>query len=366
MDTDAKKVILAVDDTPENLDVVKNILAAEYVVKAAPNGEIALKIVQKQAPDIILLDIMMPGMDGYTVCQKLKESEHTRDIPVIFLTAKSSDEDEARGLALGAVDYITKPISPSVLEARVHTHLALLEARRSLAEKNEALLKAAKMQQDVESIMRHDLKSPLNVMVGVPQVLLMDDNLTEKQRNLIGNIEISGRKMSDMIDMSMSLLKMEYGTYEPQRTDVDIIALLQEVISEQERLLGLKRADLSVTVDERPLNESADLHIHSEKKLLSSLLSNLLKNAVEAVPVEGEILISVCSADSLMMTINNDGEVPLAIRDTFFDKFVTAEKNSGTGLGTYSARLITETLGGTITLDTSQVGRTTLTVSLPL
>jgi sigma-B regulation protein RsbU (phosphoserine phosphatase) len=121
----SKPVVLAVDDTPENLDVVKGILADDYTVKAAINGEMALKIIEKAPPDLILLDIMMPGMSGYEVCEQLKADPDTRDIPVIFLTAMEQTTDEAKGFDLGAADYITKPVNPPILEARVRTHLAL-------------------------------------------------------------------------------------------------------------------------------------------------------------------------------------------------------------------------------------------------
>ena len=120
-----KPVVLAVDDTPENLDVVKGILTPEYTVRAATSGAMALKIIEKQRPDIVLLDIMMPEMDGYEVCRRTKANEETRDIPVIFLTAMDQTTDEAKGFDLGAADYITKPVNPPILEARVRTHLAL-------------------------------------------------------------------------------------------------------------------------------------------------------------------------------------------------------------------------------------------------
>jgi sigma-B regulation protein RsbU (phosphoserine phosphatase) len=131
-ETHVKPVILAVDDTPENLDVVKGILASAYTVKAAINGPMALKIVEKQPPDLILLDIMMPGMSGYEVCEKLKSNPVTAHIPVIFLTAMEQTTDEAKGFGLGAADYITKPVNPPLLEARVRTHLALKKAMDEL------------------------------------------------------------------------------------------------------------------------------------------------------------------------------------------------------------------------------------------
>ena len=131
-----KQTILVVDDTPENIDVLSGVLRHEYKVKAALNGEYALKIANSAPkPDMILLDIMMPGMDGYEVCSQLKANPATARIPVIFVTAKNQEEDEKKGLALGAVDYITKPISPPIVLARVHTQLALYDQNRVLEQK---------------------------------------------------------------------------------------------------------------------------------------------------------------------------------------------------------------------------------------
>ena len=132
--------VLVVDDTPDNLSLMGGLLRDHYHVKVANQGEKALKIAQgEQPPDLILLDIMMPGMDGYEVCRRLKANLHTRDIPVIFLTARADMEDERLGLALGAVDYITKPISPPILLARVATHLALKASADFLRDKSAYL-----------------------------------------------------------------------------------------------------------------------------------------------------------------------------------------------------------------------------------
>ena len=132
--------ILVVDDTPANLSLMTGLLRDEYKVKAAIDGEKALRIAQAQpGPDLILLDIMMPGMDGYEVCRQLKADPATRDIPVIFLTAKSGVEDEKMGLDLGAVDYITKPISPPIVMARVRNHLILKASADFLRDKADFL-----------------------------------------------------------------------------------------------------------------------------------------------------------------------------------------------------------------------------------
>ncbi|ABK45894.1 response regulator receiver modulated metal dependent phosphohydrolase [Magnetococcus marinus MC-1] len=128
-----KATLLVVDDTPENIEVLSGVLRSCYRVKAALNGEKALRIAAMEPrPDMILLDVMMPGMDGYEVCRRLKADPITAHIPVIFVTAKATVEDELEGLQLGAVDYITKPISPPIVELRVRTQLALYDQQREL------------------------------------------------------------------------------------------------------------------------------------------------------------------------------------------------------------------------------------------
>src|SRR3954453_9366 len=135
-----KPVVLIVDDTPENLTIMNGLLKEAYHTKVANSGERALKLAQAEPiPDLVLLDIMMPGMDGYEVCRRLKADAATHEIPVIFLTAKTHVEDESRGFEVGCGDYITKPISPPIVLARVRTHLALKAAADFLRDKNEYL-----------------------------------------------------------------------------------------------------------------------------------------------------------------------------------------------------------------------------------
>ena len=134
-DLQTKETILVVDDAPENIDVLSGILSKYYKIKAAINGEKALKIAFATPPDLILLDIMMPGMDGHQVIRKLKEDPRTKNIPVIFVTAKGEVPDEALGFELGAVDYITKPVSPPIVLARVQAQLALYDQSRELERK---------------------------------------------------------------------------------------------------------------------------------------------------------------------------------------------------------------------------------------
>ena len=132
MSNTEKNTLLIVDDTPENIDVLRGILSADYTVKIANSGQLALKIVAALPPDLILLDVMMPGTDGYEVCRQLKANEATRHIPVIFVTALGEAEDETLGFELGAADYIVKPVSPPIVRARVRAHLALSDQRHGL------------------------------------------------------------------------------------------------------------------------------------------------------------------------------------------------------------------------------------------
>ncbi|MFH1137399.1 MAG: HD domain-containing phosphohydrolase [Pseudomonadota bacterium] len=136
MDDKTKRTILIVDDVPENIDILGRMLSDEYKVKASISGEKALRIAEAaDPPDLILLDIVMPGLDGHEVCRRLKQTPATKAIPVIFVTARDDEQDEALGLELGAVDYISKPASTPIVRARVKTHLALYDQNRTLEEK---------------------------------------------------------------------------------------------------------------------------------------------------------------------------------------------------------------------------------------
>lgn len=139
MDDQEKPVILLVDDTETNIDVLLDILSDFYEVSVALDGESALEIALEDQPDIILLDVMMPGMDGYEVCRRLKRQKETAEIPIVFVTARNEVADEAKGFDLGAVDYITKPVSPAIVKARVKTHVQLKMAQKAIQNQNHVL-----------------------------------------------------------------------------------------------------------------------------------------------------------------------------------------------------------------------------------
>ncbi len=141
--------VLVVDDVEENIDILVDALSQNYEVSVAMDGKAALEAVAEDMPDIILLDIMMPEMDGFEVCDRLKGHEDTRNIPIIFLTAMAEEQDEAYGLSLGAVDYITKPFNPELVKARVHNHLELKKHRDNLEELVRQRTRQLELTQDV-------------------------------------------------------------------------------------------------------------------------------------------------------------------------------------------------------------------------
>lgn len=150
-----KPTILVVDDSTENIDVLRGLLQEQYVIRPAISGELALRLALiEPTPELVLLDVMMPGMDGYEVCRQLKADPRTRDIPVIFVTAMTETANEVHGLALGAVDYLTKPVVPAIVHARVTTHLALNKARQELRERNLALVEEKELLEDIVARMR--------------------------------------------------------------------------------------------------------------------------------------------------------------------------------------------------------------------
>jgi CheY-like chemotaxis protein len=156
-----KPTVLVVDDAPVNIELIQRLLHEKYVLRAAISGEIALRLVLiDPMPDLILLDVMMSGMDGYEVCRRLKADPHTCDIPVIFVTAMTQTEDEVHGFSLGAVDYLSKPVVPAILRARVNTQIALRQARRELQQKNEQLGEEKELLEDI--VMRMNSFSPFD------------------------------------------------------------------------------------------------------------------------------------------------------------------------------------------------------------
>jgi CheY-like chemotaxis protein len=344
--------ILVVDDNPENIRVLGAVLAqSNYKIAIATNGEIALEMVEKNPPDLILLDVMMPGMDGFQVCERLKNNPKTKDIEIIFVTAAISQEDELKGLALGAVDYIHKPFSTPIVQAKVALHLERIANK--------------KLREDIEQLTRHDLKTPLNAVLGYPQMMLLDDSLSTEHREYLEEILSAGQQMLHLVNHSLDLFKMEKGIYQYAPRPLDMALVIQRVVKDLQTVIQEHTVNINMLLEGQEYNGEQSFLVLAEMSLTYSLFANLIRNAIEACSANDTITIAICYENNqVVVAITNPGTVPAEIRATFFDKYATAGKFGGTGLGTYSAKLMTVTQNGTIAMTTNEQ-ETCLTVKLP-
>lgn len=348
-----KPRVLVVDDAPENIHILLQTLKEGYAVSAATSGEKALSLAfSDNPPQLILLDIQMPGIDGYEVCRRLKNNVVTKDIPVIFVTALDEAMDETKGLALGAIDYITKPFNPDIVRARVGNHLNLAEALR--------------IKDDVDRMMRHDLKNPLTVVITNPYILKSARVIGGVEREMLDQIEIAGYTMLNMINSSLDMFKIEKGTYEPQLVAFDLVKNLHLVLKQYGPMIEENEFKLEVVIDNQPFTGEEQLMVVGVELLCYTALSNLVRNALEASARKEKVSISICTNGSCSLAINNSGVVPEVLRSMFFEKYATADKDGGTGLGTYSAKLFIEAFGGQVDMATSDEFGTTVTVTIPL
>lgn len=243
---------------------------------------------------------------------------------------------------------------------------------KELAEKNAQLevqklelLKAAELREEVGRITRHDLKNPLQNILSVPELLLMTLELEDYQRDMLMRVKESGYAMLNMINLSLDLFKMEQGTYRLKEENVDICKVLDRVRGDQQSIWESKDLAIEIQLNGGPVEEAEPMYIVGENLLCYSMFSNLIRNALDASP-EGENLTISVDSETGTVAIRNRGEVPEDIRKSFFEKYVTSGKAHGTGLGTYSAKLIIEVHGGTIALDSSEPDYTTITVTFPV
>ena len=221
---------------------------------------------------------------------------------------------------------------------------------------------AEALRDDVERMARHDLKTPLGAVIGLPGEIRLLGGLTQTQENMLATIEKAGESMLQRINHSLDLHKMERGTYVLKRRTVDVLGILEEIKAEIGPLIREKAISLGIEV----LGEKRDdCPALADEDLFRSMLSNLVLNALQASPEGGTVTVTLKRGANLTVTIRNQGEVPLPLREIFFEKYATTDHGVGTGLGTYSARLIARTHGGDIEADTTEPGHTSVRLTLP-
>lgn len=359
------QLILIVDSKQESLEDIKEILN-DFNTVCVTSGKEALRIARSEIPpDLMLVDIMVSDIDGFEICEQIKEDDSTKEIPLIFISSKNNRIDEAKAFELGAVDFIPKPIFRPVLRSRITNHLSLIVANKQLETQNKLLIDAAKFREEVEHISRHDLKNPLSLVLGFSQTLLDDFAFNEQGKDFLRLINDAGYRMLDIVNRSIDLFKLERGTYELRPKIFNIILLIKNLLRDYKRNTENTKTTVTVYYNGSISKLTEQCEVIGEELLFYSMLSNLLKNAIEASPERGEIILSVNNSDDVEISIKNRGEVPMEIRGQFFKKYVTHGKKGAAGLGGYASRLITEIHKGQIQLDTSEQGYTTLLIKIP-
>jgi CheY-like chemotaxis protein len=362
--TQEKPTILVVDDAPDNLILLSQLLKDHYRIKLAQNGQKALEICSAdRPPDLVLLDIMMPDMDGFEVARRMREHPNSETIPVIFVTAMTGEDARERGLDLGAVDFITKPIDPNQLKLRVRNFMRYVNLRKTLQADYDSMLEVAQLREDVERITRHDIKGPLAGVMGLVQGLLAKNSLSAEDRQQLALVEETALLSINMINLSFELFKIETGRFALQATPVAIGDILRRCVEISRAAFSSKGLRITVEADTSP---GAKLPMAwGDATLCHSIFQNLIKNACEASPDGGTVSVRLQDQSPLRIAIRNPGSVPAAIRERFFEKYVSSGKPGGTGLGTYSARLLARAQGGEVELAVSDIDNSTvLTVSL--
>jgi len=335
--------ILVVDDVPDNIKIISEVIRSDYQVKAATSGEKALKIcLSKTPPDVVLLDIMMPEMDGLTVCKKLKSNPLTQHITVIFVSAMDQTKDVVKGLELGAVDYITKPVNPDILKARVKNHVKIARATKALREQVDLMVDYAQLRSEFERVVQQDMKRPIDSISNTIKEL--DAHYDEPKRVLRSSQrlkEVCSTANGYMQNQAL-IQQFEGNSYQFNPVVVDLVKVVHEVVKQLQPMQSAR--NLKWTIPEGAMHM-----IHAEKNLVKTTLINLFKNAIEASQDGQGLLVDFkIQGKNLICTIHNQGVVPEQIMERFFDKYTGYGKPDGNGLGTYIAKLLTEAQQGNI------------------
>ena len=365
-----KPTILVVDDNKRNLQVVGNILHEEqYKVAMAINGPTALKLAAQLKPDLVLLDIMMPEMDGFEVCKKLKENDETREIPVIFLTAKVETEDVVEGFNLGGVDYITKPFKQKELLVRIKTHLDLLQSKRKIAEQASLLQSNNAFKDRLFSIIGHDLRSPLSSikftidMIKSGVIELGDDFFHE----LID-------QLAKTTDEAFTLLENLLGWAKSQSGNLPVVPEEFSLKEMAESIARLQKLNISNKNIELFLDINENLNVYADNQMINTVLRNLLSNAIKFTPNGGKIQI--------LATKTNDHSVQVSVVDSgvgiseenmkrLFNntnplKTYGTNNEAGSGLGLILCKDFVEKHGGTLKVRIEEGKGSTFSFNMPL
>jgi two-component system sensor histidine kinase/response regulator len=353
--------VLVVDDIPKNLQVVGTMLRNEgYEVMAATSGADALEGVRVQVPDLILLDLMMPEMDGLEVCRRLKADPAVRGIPIIFLTASNEMEQLVKGFEAGAVDYITKPFNAPELLARVRTHLELRHARERLREMNDE-------KNEFMGIAAHDLRAPLNAIQGYSEMFLEEPSLARpEQEDLVRRIHDGARRMAEMVRNLLDANRIERGEMHLELAPAELSTLVSTVVEAQRPRAADKQQTLHLDTAAAPARVLVD------RNVMLQVLENLVSNAVKYSPLGKSISVRLkTTAEGVRCEVQDEGP-GLSAEDQkrLFGKFarLSAKPTGGenaTGLGLSIVKRMVEVMRGRVWCESEPGRGATFIVQLP-
>lgn len=380
----AKGNLLIIDDTLENLQLLANTLSNQgYQVRGAAKAQMAIRTARLSPPDLILLDIKMPDMDGYEVCERLKATEETCDIPIIFISALDEVMDKVRAFNVGGVDYITKPFQVEEVLARIEHQLTIQRLSKELKEKNEQLqqeiqerrnaeLQAAAANQAKSEFLAnisHELRTPLNAILGFSQVMNREPQLNREQREYLDIINRNGEQLLELINNILDLSKVEAGLASLNERSFDLYRFLDNL--EELFQIQAERKDLDLIFI---VEADVPQYIRTDDQKLRSCLLNLISNAIKFTTY-GRVILAVKKINDLkaclQFSVSDTG--PGIVEEemaTLFNAFVQTSAGiksaEGTGLGLAISQKFSQLLGGGITVE-SVVGEGTtfhLTIQL--
>jgi len=352
---DTAPLILAVDDQLENLLVLEtDLLESGYRVELAEGGITALEKVAAGAPDLMLLDISMPGIDGLEVCRRLRFDPATRDLPIIMVTGRDSPEDVVAGLDVGANDYVTKPIELEILVARIRTQLRLKQLQDNLKKTIQELEELQRLRSDFVAMITHDMKAPLTSIVGFSTMLLdgaAGDCPNKEFQDGLTNIFNNGRKLTQLINDFLTFSRIEAGKMEIIFEPVDLNLSILSTIS----LLQFQADRKSVSMDyQAPPGRHP---IRGDSAQVERAFGNVLSNAIKYSPGGQTVRIRLQRrGDWLSISIEDRGPgIPEHLLPRLFDRYFrvhSPDTVEGTGLGLSIVKSIVEAHGGKVEVET--------------
>ena len=343
--------VLIVDDVEENLQVVGSILGENNIaISFAKNGRQAIKIAQRKQPDLILLDINMPEMNGDEACKALKKNELTKDIPIIFLSAFNEKSDIIKGFEYGGVDYVTKPFNKAELLSRVFTHLELKYSKDKIEKQNEQLKELNNTKDKFFSIIAHDLKNPFNNLINFSELLLRSFSKFSDEKKLlfIKSINTASNSGYKLLENLLEWSRLQTGRMKYKADSFDIKTIIDNNLTLVAATALEKSVQLNSDIKENTI-------VYADKNMLDTIIRNLISNALKFTDKGGEITLSANIVNSMLEISVKDtgvGISPENINKLFrIDQNYSTEGTAnerGTGLGLVLCKEFVEKNGGKI------------------